>query len=129
MSRRRTRLVALHRNVQRLIAPLSILNPFARGLTFPHGSSRARRDHEKYLTLIDAIALAHQHARPPREIEGEPCAEITADDVRLANSLSRELFGHSTDELAPHTRRFLEALFAGVEEDRAKTGKERGDYR
>jgi DNA primase len=37
--------------------------PYANRLTFLDDRTRTRRDHEKYLTLIDAIALLHQHQR------------------------------------------------------------------
>ena len=50
-------------NAQRLMRPMGIANPFARDLTFTSGRTRTRRDHEKYLTLIDTIALLHQHQR------------------------------------------------------------------
>ena len=46
------------RNAQRLLQPVDVLNPYAPSLTFATGRTRNRRDHEKYLTLIDAIALA-----------------------------------------------------------------------
>ena len=51
------------RNAQRLLSPLAVVNPFAPALTFATARTRNRRDHEKYLTLIDAIALLHQHQR------------------------------------------------------------------
>ena len=54
----RKHLVALHRNAQRLLRPLPVVNPYAEQLTFLDDKTRTRRDHEKYLTLIDAIALA-----------------------------------------------------------------------
>ena len=53
----------LLQNAQRLLRPMRIANPFARHLTFTSGRTRTRRDHEKYLTLIDTIALLHQHQR------------------------------------------------------------------
>ena len=46
------------------LRPLAVVNPYARQLTFLDDRTRTRRDHEKYLTLIDAIALLHQHQRP-----------------------------------------------------------------
>jgi len=52
-------------NAQRLLKPWRIANDFARELTFTSGRTRTRRDHEKYLTLIDSIALLHQHQREP----------------------------------------------------------------
>ena len=53
----------MHQNAQRLLRPLDVLNPYARWLSFPDQTTRLRRDHEKYLTLIDTIALLHQHHR------------------------------------------------------------------
>ena len=57
-------LIKLHQNAQRLLRPLDVLNPYARFLTFPDQTTRLRRDHDKYLTLIDTIAFLHQHQRP-----------------------------------------------------------------
>ena len=54
----------MHRNAQRLLKPLFVVNPYARELTFLDGQTRTRRDHMKYLTLIRAIALLHQYQRP-----------------------------------------------------------------
>ena len=48
----------LHRNAQRLLRPLRVVNPFAEQLTFIDDRTRTRRDHKKYLGLIKAIALA-----------------------------------------------------------------------
>ena len=58
-----------HQNAQRLLRPIAVRNPYADALTFPDERTRLRRDHEKYLTLIDTIALLHQHQRP---IERQP---------------------------------------------------------
>jgi hypothetical protein len=58
----------LHQNAQRLLQPLAVVNPYSRHLTFVDDCTRTRRDHEKYLTLIDAIALLHQHQRPIRSV-------------------------------------------------------------
>ena len=54
------RITTLHRNAQRLLQPLAVINPYADQLTFLDDKTRTRRDHEKYLTLIDSIALLHQ---------------------------------------------------------------------
>ncbi|HUY49674.1 MAG TPA: hypothetical protein VMV92_28820 [Streptosporangiaceae bacterium] len=53
----------LHQDAQRLIEPLAVVNPHARSLAFADGTVRTRRDHVKYLTLIAAITLLHQHQR------------------------------------------------------------------
>lgn len=105
-------LLATLRNAQRLLAPLAVVNPFAPDLTFATGRTRNRRDHEKYLTLIDAIALLHQHQRAKKSLpdarEGSACyIEVTLDDVALANELVPETLSRSLDELPPQTRRLL----------------------
>lgn len=96
------------RDAQRLLSPVDVLNPFAPALTFPTGRTRNRRDHEKYLTLIDAIALLHQHQRETRTLPGgQRFIEVTLDDIALANELAPEVLGRSLDELPPQTRRLL----------------------
>ena len=96
------------RNAQRLLLPVDVLNPYAPGLTFPTGRTRNRRDHEKYLTPIDAIALLHQHQREARTLpSGQRYIEVTLDDIALANQLAPEILGRSLDELPPQTRRLL----------------------
>jgi DNA primase len=96
------------RNAQRLLQSLAILNPFAPALTFAIARTRNRRDHEKYLTLIDAIALLHQHQRETKELPGgQRYIEVTLDDIALANQLAPEVLGRSLDELPPQTRRLL----------------------
>jgi hypothetical protein len=96
------------RNAQRLLQTVDVLNPFAPSLTFATARTRNRRDHEKYLTLIDAIALLHQHQRETRTLPGgQRFIEVTLDDIALANELAPEILGRSLDELPPQTRRLL----------------------
>ena len=96
------------RNAQRLLQTMDVLNPYAPSLTFATARTRNRRDHEKYLTLIDAIALLHQHQRETRTLpNGQRFIEVTLDDIALANQLVPEILGRSLDELPPQTRRLL----------------------
>ena len=108
------------RNAQRLLLPVDVLNPYAPGLTFPTGRTRNRRDHEKYLTLIDAIALLHQHQRAARTLpNGQRYIEVTLDDIALANQLAPEILGRSLDELPPQTRRLLDYIREVVKKKQA----------
>jgi len=112
----RQEVLAKLKNAQRLLAPVPVLNPYAPDLTFPSGQTRNRRDHEKYLTLIDSIALLHQHQRPRGQhvVRGRVVEYIavTLDDIALANQLAPEVLGRSLDELPPQTRRLLEYIRA-----------------
>jgi len=105
----RSDLLKLHQNAQRLLRPLHVVNPFAEQLTFLDDTTRTRRDHEKYLALIDAVALVHQHQREVRTgvVRGRPVEyiEATLDDIAIANRLASEALGRTLDELTPQTRR------------------------
>lgn len=110
----REQVVGLHRDAQRLLEPLAVVNPFADRLTFADGRTRTRRDHGKYLGLISAVTLLHQHQRPRRTatINGRTVAyvETTLGDIEVAHRLAHAVLGQSLDELAPQTRRLLDAV-------------------
>jgi DNA primase catalytic core len=129
----RETLLALHRNAQRLLEPVAVVNPYAPQLTFSDAQTRARRDHEKYLTLIDVIALLHQHQREHRTVARGGASltyiEVTAHDVALANRLAAGVLGHSLDELPPQTRRCLTLLDRWVSAQCAARQLERCDMR
>lgn len=110
----------LHHNVQRLLEPLWVCNSLAVDLKFADHRPRLRRDHHKYLTLIDTIALLHQHQRPIRvtEIDGvtQRYIEVLPSDIELANRLTRSWLGRSLDELAPQARVFVKQVDQYVSE-------------
>ena len=110
----RESLIELHRNAQRLLKPLAVVNPFAERLTFPDAATRLRRDHEKYLTLIDAIALLQQHQREVKAMTWQGHAieyiEVELADVAQANAIAHEVLGRSLDEVPPQTRRLLREI-------------------
>ena len=126
-------LVRLHQNAQRLLRPLAVVNPYAPRLTFLDTRTRTRRDHEKYLTLIDTVALLHQHQREVRSVERGgrviEYVEVEPADIEIANRLAGEVLGRSLDELPPQTRRVLSLLDAWVTDECEEIGCERGDYR
>jgi len=103
------------RNAQRLLQPLEVINPYATLLDFPSDRTRTRRDNEKYLTLMDANALLHQHQRPRsrKEVAGGrvvECVEVTLEDIALANQLAPEALARNLDELPPQTRGMLKII-------------------
>jgi DNA primase catalytic core len=104
----------VHQNAQRLLRPLLVANPFAEALTFLDDRTRTRRDFPKYLTLIRALALLHQHQRPVKVVQhggrDVEYVEATLDDVAIANRLAAAVLGKSLDELPPQTRRVLQLL-------------------
>ncbi|KZI37433.1 DNA primase, partial [Escherichia coli] len=101
----------LHQNAQRLLRPLNVVNPFASQLTFMSDKTRTRRDHMKYLTLIQAIALLHQYQREIKRVEHRgqvvEYIEVAREDIALANRLAHEILGRTLDEMPPQTRKLL----------------------
>jgi hypothetical protein len=118
--------IAAHRAAQTLLQPLAVVNPYAESLTFAHDRVRLRRDHQKYLALIDAIALLHQYQRKRAtlDVHGERLEyiEVQPDDIVLANRLAHAVLGRSLDELPPQTRRVLAVLDAWVSEQATRDG-------
>jgi DNA primase catalytic core len=131
--RDREELLRLHRNAQRLLKPVPVANPYALSLTFHDGQTRTRRDHTKYLALIRAVALLHQHQRPrlTRQHKGKPYEyiEATLDDIAVANRLTAEVLGRSLDELPPQTRRLLVLVDQMVTAECKREKIERTEYR
>ncbi|HDX5663617.1 TPA: toprim domain-containing protein [Escherichia coli] len=101
----------LHQNAQRLLRPLNVVNPFASQLTLMSDKTRTRRDHMKYLTLIQTIALLHQYQREIKRVEHRgqvvEYIEVTREDIALANRLAHEILGRTLDEMPPQTRKLL----------------------
>lgn len=126
-------LLRLHRNAQRLLQPLAVVNPYADRLSFLDDKTRTRRDHMKYLSLIRAITLLHQYQREVKTVphKGKTVRyiEVTPADIATANRLAHEVLGRTLDELPPQTRRLLTALHAWVSEECRRLGVQRGDFR
>jgi len=128
-SRERHQILTLLRNAQRLLKPLAVVNPWADQLTFDNTSLSSRRDHQKYLTLIDTIALLHQYQRERKQMteagvqrstnSQEPSIKpeehstyitVTRDDIALANRLVPAILGHAAAALPPQTRQVLDTI-------------------
>ena len=129
----KARILKQHQNAQRLLRPLAVRNPYADHLTFPDERTRLRRDHEKYLTLIDTIALLHQYQRPIKttvyDNETIEYVEVALADIEMANHLAHDALGRSLDELPPQTRRLLLMIEDMVSQHCERLGVARSDYR
>ncbi len=125
--------VKLHRDAQRLLRPVLVVNPFAHELTFLDHATRTRRDHVKYLTLIRTIALLHQHQRAVKTVDhrGQKLEyiEVACDDIAVANRLCHEVLGRNLDELPPQTRKLLGLLVEMVRAACERLAMTRTDYR
>ncbi len=129
----RDQIINKHQNAQRLLKPIVVINPFAEQLTFRDDLTRCRRDNAKYLGLIKAVTLLHQHQRTVKHVEhhGEsvPYIECTPKDVAIANKLAHQILGCSLDQLAPQTRRLLNMLDEMVTEACERLAVDRSDFK
>lgn len=123
----------VHRNAQRLLKPLHVINPYAEQLSFLSNRTRTRRDHRKYLTLIRSIALLHQYQREVKTTYYRDKAldyiEVTLEDIALANQIAHEVLGRSLDELPPQTRHLLSLIDEMVTERCSGSPGSRREYR
>jgi DNA primase catalytic core len=129
----RAGIVKRHRNAQRLLRPLRVVNEHVQQQSFPDRMIRTRRDHQKFLTLVQAIALLYQHQREiktsTRQGKTLEYIEATADDVKLALQLVHEVLTPSLEELQAQTRRLLLLIDAMVNQECERLGMERSEYR
>jgi hypothetical protein len=134
LKRKRDAVLKLHRNAQRLLRPVQVVNDLAVGLSFPDSMTRMRRDHMKFLTLIRAIAFLHQWQREVKtatDEEGKPFEYIEAieADVELAKKLIHDVLGRSLDDMQGQTRRLLLLVDEMVTAECKRQKIERAEYR
>jgi DNA primase len=113
--RERDAVTKLHRNAQRLLRPITIVNPFAAELSFHDGSPRSRRDNAKFLTLIKTVTLLHQYQRQVKTVEHlghrVEYIEVAEADLELATKLAAEVLLHQDgEELPPQTAKLLGSI-------------------
>ena len=90
-----------HHNAQRLLEPILVFIPFADKLTFPSKKLRNRRDHERFLCLIEASAFLHQFQRERGQTEdGEPYILASLEDYELAFLLAKDVLTLTLHELS-----------------------------
>ena len=109
------RTIARHRNFQRLLRPVAVVNAFAPSLAFGDYRLQARRDQPKYLSLIDAVAVLRQMSKSVHEpaadtSRGHPWVEVDLTDIEIATELVNETMGTSLGELSLPSRNLLRLL-------------------
>jgi len=92
-------IIKKHHNIQRLLKKVNIINPFAFYINFPTKSLRTRRDHQRFLNLIEVITFLHQYQRPRKTINGVEYIESTTKDYNIAYDLYSDLIQHTLSDL------------------------------
>ena len=101
-----------HWNAQRLLEPLPVVIPFADRLSFPSSWMRTRRDHARFLNLIEVSAFLHQHQR--QRSKGAIVASLA--DYATAYALAVEVLKETLTDVKKPLReayRRIESLTQG----------------
>ena len=119
--KQREAIIQRHHAFQRLLRPLTVVNPFEPLLTYTEDRLAVRRDNPKYLNLILGVTFLHQMQRPVKH--DEACGdyiETTLDDIAIANELATALFGQALDDLSRPGQQLLALTLDYVQGQAAK---------
>ena len=99
-------------NVQRVLKPIKVINPYAEFLELPQSVFKPRRTNSHYLQLIEAITFYKQYQREQQvDTEtGEVFIETEIEDIQEANKLITEVLLRKSDTLTGACRNHLERL-------------------
>jgi DNA primase/DNA-binding transcriptional ArsR family regulator len=103
-----------HWNAQRLLEPAPVVIPYADRLSFPSAWMRTRRDHARFLNLIEVLAFLHQHQRERRG--GAIVAAL--DDYAAAYALAGDVLADTLSDL----KRPLREAYTRIRELSLKSG-------
>ena len=100
------------KNVQRILKPIKVINPFAEYLCLPSAVFKPRRTNSHYLQFIEAITFYCQWQRQRKydEQTGEEYIETTIEDIEVANELIIDVLLRKSDTITGATRNHLESL-------------------
>lgn len=124
-----------HHTAQLLLKPMEVINPYYKELTFREDLFRFRREQEKYLRLIDTIALLRQRQKQSRSFhapwldEKVPYIEVDLKDIELANQIAEKILSITLDELSPPARNLLEIISDKAKKEAASLAIELTEYR
>lgn len=99
-------------NMQRILQPIKVVNPYAEKLCLPSAVFKPRRTNNHYLQFIEAVTFYHQYQRTEAvcQLTGELYIETTLEDIEIANSLLKEILLRKSDELSGACRNYFESL-------------------
>ena len=102
----------LLRNVQRVLKPIKVINPYAEYLELPQSVFKPRRTNSHYLQFINAITFYKQYQRESKvdTQTGEMYIETTIEDIQEANELITEVLLRKSDTITGACRNYLERL-------------------
>ena len=110
---------AKHHNAQRLLKKVTVIIPYAAAIEFPASWLRTRRDHQRFLNLIEVIAFLHQYQKQPRTEPQTGLQYIEADlrDYDIARRLAEEILPETLSDLKKPVADFKERIESFLEKE------------
>lgn len=104
--------IQLLRNLQRLIQPMKVVNPFAEIVELPKNIQNKRFSYDQYLGFVEIITLYGQYQRDQKTDEqtGEFFIETTIEDIQLANELLLEILAEKCEVLSKPTQVYFDKI-------------------
>jgi len=111
------------RDMQRILQPVQIRNPYAEMLRIPEEVFKPRRSNAHYLAFIEVVTFYHQYQREKCHDQdtGEEYIETTIEDIREANKLMKEVLLRKSDDLNGATRNYFERLKVWMKQEDKNT--------
>ncbi len=113
----------LLKNVQRLLKPIKVINPYAEYLELPKSVFKPRRTNSHYLQFIEVITFYKQYQREKQydKETGEEFIETTIEDIQEANELIVDVLLRKSDTINGACRNHLERLKLYLKENNQTT--------
>jgi predicted transcriptional regulator len=110
----------LMQNCQRILEPITVINPYAELLKLPNEVLKPRRTNSHYLQFIEAITFYHQLQRQQKadESTGEVYIETTIEDIAEAGKLIKEILLRKSDDITGACRNYFELLKAQLQKEK-----------
>ena len=99
-------------NMQRVLMPITVRNPFAEKLLIPEEVFKPRRSNAHYLAFIEAVTFYNQYQREKQydKETGEEYIETILEDIEESNQLMKDILLRKSDDLNGATRTYFENL-------------------
>jgi DNA primase catalytic core len=101
----------LFKNIQRVLRPIQVNNPYSKFITLPEAVFKPRRTITLLRGFIKAIAFYHQYQREvKKDKHGQLYIDVTIEDIEQGFYYMQDVLFSKSDELTKATREFLEGL-------------------
>jgi predicted transcriptional regulator len=117
------KIVEQFQNMQRVLQPVQIRNPYAESLQIPGEVFKPRRTNAHYLAFIEVVTFYHQYQREKQydKETGEEYIETTLEDIREANELLKDVLIRKSDLLTGACRNYFERLKSWLKKEGKNT--------